>query len=230
MIAEAMAAFAASLKQSRRQQWTGTSRKPSRNVEEISAGLAHGSFGRRIRVGLTVHGSEHGEAEMRRGAALAQGPDLEVVLIEETDAAKAHKRMDAMLDSGELDAAVTMHYSFPIGVSTVGRGDARVWARHVYCLHHRDERHRARQLHAEKRRFRDRRGQGVRKRRANGRYFEPGRRPPGGARAESLGIGGYPIAFTESARADGGVVMRGNDLLQGVPDIMVMDSLTGNAW
>ncbi|HHY28691.1 MAG TPA: glycine reductase, partial [Desulfitobacterium dehalogenans] len=39
---------------------------------------------------------------------------------------------------------------------------------------------------------------------------------------------GYPIRFTSSARADGGVVMRGNDLLQGVPDIMVMDSLTGN--
>jgi hypothetical protein len=39
---------------------------------------------------------------------------------------------------------------------------------------------------------------------------------------------GYPIKFTSSVRADGGVVMRGNDLLQGVPDIMVMDSLTGN--
>jgi hypothetical protein len=40
--------------------------------------------------------------------------------------------------------------------------------------------------------------------------------------------GGYDICFSESARADGGLMMRGNDLLQGVCDIMVTDSLTGN--
>ena len=39
---------------------------------------------------------------------------------------------------------------------------------------------------------------------------------------------GYDITFAESARADGGCVMRGNDVLQGTPDIMVCDSLTGN--
>jgi len=39
---------------------------------------------------------------------------------------------------------------------------------------------------------------------------------------------GYPIAFAESGRADGGCVMRGNDILQASPDIMVTDSLTGN--
>ena len=39
---------------------------------------------------------------------------------------------------------------------------------------------------------------------------------------------GYPIRFAESVRADGGAVMRGNDVLQGTPDVMVCDSLTGN--
>ena len=39
---------------------------------------------------------------------------------------------------------------------------------------------------------------------------------------------GYPIEFAESGRADGGCVMRGNDVLQASPDIMVTDSLTGN--
>ena len=40
---------------------------------------------------------------------------------------------------------------------------------------------------------------------------------------------GYPIStFAESGRADGGCVMRGNDVLQASPDIMVTDSLTGN--
>ena len=32
-----------------------------------------------------------------------------------------HKEMEKLLDSGEIDAAVTMHYPFPIGVSTVGK-------------------------------------------------------------------------------------------------------------
>ena len=39
---------------------------------------------------------------------------------------------------------------------------------------------------------------------------------------------GYDIEFVESSRSDGGVVMRGNDLLLGVPNVMTMDSLTGN--
>ena len=39
---------------------------------------------------------------------------------------------------------------------------------------------------------------------------------------------GYDITFAESSRADGGCVMRGNDVLQASPDIMVTDSLTGN--
>ena len=29
--------------------------------------------------------------------------------------------MEELLDAGEIDACVTMHYNFPIGVSTVGR-------------------------------------------------------------------------------------------------------------
>ena len=39
---------------------------------------------------------------------------------------------------------------------------------------------------------------------------------------------GYPLDFAESARSDGGFVMRGNDLLLGVPIVMTVDSLTGN--
>ena len=34
--------------------------------------------------------------------------------------------------------------------------------------------------------------------------------------------------FAQSSRADGGCVMRGNDILQASADVMVMDSLTGN--
>lgn len=197
--------------------------------EEISEGLAHGGFGRRMRVGLTVHGSEHGEAEMRRGAALSQGPDLQVVLIEETDAAEAHKRMDAMLDRGEVDAAVTMHYSFPIGVSTVGRVVTPGFGRGMYVASTTGTSDTERVGAMLKNTI-----SAIAVAKACGNAAPTvGILNLDGARQveralKKLSDGGYPIAFTQSARADGGVVMRGNDLLQGVPDIMVMDSLTGN--
>jgi hypothetical protein len=39
---------------------------------------------------------------------------------------------------------------------------------------------------------------------------------------------GYDIHFAESGRSDGGCIMRGNDVLQASPDILVCDSLSGN--
>ena len=39
---------------------------------------------------------------------------------------------------------------------------------------------------------------------------------------------GYELTFADSARAEGGSVMRGNDLLTGTPDVMITDTLTGN--
>ncbi|MBQ3496547.1 MAG: glycine reductase, partial [Oscillospiraceae bacterium] len=54
----------------------------------------------------------------------------------------------------------------------------------------------------------------------------------GAPQAESLlralGEGGYDIRWAASARADGGALMRGNDVLQGTADVLVTDSLTGN--
>ena len=43
-----------------------------------------------------------------------------------------------------------------------------------------------------------------------------------------LKAGGYEFQWATSARADGGAVLRGNDVLQGTPDVLVTDSLTGN--
>ncbi len=197
--------------------------------DEISEGLAHGSFGRRTRVGLTTTGSEHGAEEMRRGAALAQAPDIEVVLIEEEDAGAAQARMDAMLDSGELDAAVTMHYSFPIGVSTVGRVITPGYGRGMYIASTTGTSDTERVSAMLKNAI-----SAIAVAKACGNANPTvGILNLDGARQveralQKLQGAGYPIDFTQSARADGGVVMRGNDLLQGVPDIMVMDSLTGN--
>ena len=51
--------------------------------EEIASGLVSGNFGKRVRVGLTLNGSEHGESEMLKGAEQAQAsdPSIEVVVI-----------------------------------------------------------------------------------------------------------------------------------------------------
>lgn len=45
---------------------------------------------------------------------------------------------------------------------------------------------------------------------------------------KTLDSNGYKINFAESVRADGGIIMRGNDLLTATPDVMVTDTLTGN--
>ena len=38
-----------------------------------------------------------------------------------SDEDEMYKEMEKMLDAGSIDGCVTMHYPFPIGVSTVGR-------------------------------------------------------------------------------------------------------------
>ncbi len=210
--------------------------------DEIAEGLKTGSFGGRTRVGLTLTGSEHGEAEMLRGAEMAQAadPGIQVVvigpktdtaleLIEADCAADAHAAMDRMLEAGELDAALTMHYSFPIGVTTVGRVITPAKGKSMYVA-------------ATTGTSDTERVSAMLKNTVGGIAVAKAC----GVKAPTVGIlnidgarqlerallklreNGYAVNFTESARADGGAVMRGNDLLQGVPDIMVMDSLTGN--
>lgn len=210
--------------------------------DEIAAGLAHGTFGKRMRVGLTLTGSEHGEAEMLRGAEMAQAQDaaIEVVVIgpavqtslahvEAADAKAAQQAMDDMLESGTLDAAITMHYSFPIGVSTVGRVITPGMGKPMLIASTTGTSDTERVPSMLKNTLS---AIAVAKACGNERPTVGILNLDGARQLErsllKLADAGYPIHFTQSARADGGVVMRGNDLLQGVPDIMVMDSLTGN--
>jgi len=194
------------------------------------------------RVGLTLLGSEHGPEEMLRGAELAQannpniavvviGPKMDTTLTQiETDCEKeAHEKMDAMLRSGQLDAAVTMHYNFPIGVSTVGRVITPGKGKNAFIANTTGTSDINRVAAMVKNTI-----QGIAVAKACG-INKPtvGILNLDGARAleralEGLKSSGYDVHFTQSDRADGGIVMRGNDLLQGVSDVMVMDSLTGN--
>jgi len=210
---------------------------------EIADALEGGSFaGPKVRVGLTILGSEHGPAELVRGAEMAQqaNPDVQVVVIGsgaptslevvETDCEKdAHDLMDQMLLDGRLDAAVTMHYSFPIGVSTVGRVVTPARGREMFLACTTGTSATDRVTAMLKNAL-----YGIATAKACGQSDPTvGILNIDGARQverslKKLQANGYPIRFTESARADGGVAMRGNDLLMGVPDVMVNDSLTGN--
>lgn len=209
---------------------------------DIADAMETGQFGEKVRVGITTLGSEHGVENLVKGAELAQkrDPSIEVVLIgpkvdsdltqviAETEE-EGYRKMEELLDNGEIGACVTMHYNFPIGVSTVGRvvtpgkGKEMVIATTTGTSSpHRVE---AMVINGIS---------GIIAAKAMG-IEEPtvGILNVDGARQverafKELNDNGYKINLTESMRADGGSVMRGNDLLAGVPDVMVTDTLTGN--
>jgi hypothetical protein len=205
--------------------------------------LETGEGGDRIRIGLTTLGSEHGIAEVVRGGELAQkaNPRLEVILIGppvESDlpqvhtdacAADAHRKMEELLDAGEIAAAVTMHYNFPVGVATVGKVITPAQGREMYLATTTGtaatDRVQAMIYNAL---------YGIAVARATG-VPEPtvGILNVDGSRQVERALNqlrerGFRIQPAESLRADGGCIMRGNDLLAGTPDVMVCDTLTGN--
>lgn len=199
--------------------------------------------GPKIRVGLMASGSEHGAEEIARGAALAIqnsnnvipvmiGPkvkgyeNLEYIECSECD---IPSRLEEAVKSGEVAGAVAMHFPFPLGVTTIGRvftpgrGKPMILASTTGTSS-------------------TVRGEAMLR---NAVY--------GIAVAKSLGISkptvgilnvdtaqpvfralthmkekGYDVTFGSSVRADGGAVLRGNDILTGAVDVCVTDTLTGN--
>ncbi len=138
--------------------------------------------------------------------------------------------MEELLDNGQIGACVTMHYSFPIGgVSTVGKvvtpGKGREMIIATTTGTSSPHRVEAMVINGIN---------GIITAKAMG-IENPtvGILNVDGARQverafKELSNNGYKVNLTESMRADGGSVMRGNDLLAGVPDVMVTDTLTGN--
>jgi hypothetical protein len=207
---------------------------------EMANGLESGSYGKKPKIALTGMGSEHGEENSMQAALMAASEGVDVYYIgtleapgvttvKVADDEEGHKKMEELLESGEVDAAVTMHYPFPIGVSTVGRVITPGKGKEMFIANTTGTSSADRIEGMIKNAV-----YGIIAAKACG-IADPsvGILNVDGARQtekalKELADGGYPIRFAESARADGGCVMRGNDLLQGSPDIMVTDSLTGN--
>lgn len=209
---------------------------------QLADALETGSFGDGTTVILTTLGSELGVEELVRGAEMAaeQNPGLNIVLvgpraktelkvIETNCEAESHKIMEEMLASGRAQAAVTLHYNFPLGVATVGRvmtpargkpmliatttgttAADRVEAMVINTIGG----------------IAVAKSMGIAKPRVGILNVEGARQVERILKA--LKEQGYPIEFTESVRSDGGSVLRGNDLLTGSADVVVCDTLTGN--
>lgn len=209
---------------------------------DIADSIISGNFGKRVRIGLTTLGSEHGVDELVKAAEMASKKyrDFEVVLIgpkvetnlrvaEANSDEEGHKVMEQLLDSGEIQGCVTQHYNFPIGVSTVGRVVTPGKGREMIIATTTGTSSVNRVEGMVKNAI-----YGIIAAKACGIESPTlGILNVDGARQverilKEIDSKGYKINFAESIRADGGCVMRGNDLLNGTPDVMVTDTLTGN--
>ena len=207
---------------------------------KMAEGLETGAFMDRPKIALTGMGSEHGEENAMAAAKMAAKRGVDVYYIGTLTAEgvttipvandeEGHKKMEALLNNHELDGAVTMHYPFPIGVSTVGRAITPAKGREMFIANTTGT-------------SSSDRIEGMIKNAVSGiitaKACGVGNPTVGilnvdGARQTEMALNqlkanGYEFTWAESARADGGAVMRGNDVLEGTPDVLVTDSLTGN--
>lgn len=145
------------------------------------------------------------------------------------DLSSAHRIMEQQLASGEVAGAVTLHYNFPLGVATVAQVYSVATGRQMVLASTTGS-------------------SDVRRPAAMVRNAIAGL-----ALADAQGIAdpclgilnvddatavqrlltrlseaGFSLRFASSDRADGGALMRGNDLIRATPDVMVCDTLTGN--
>jgi len=206
---------------------------------QLADTLISGEYGQKPRVLVTAPGSEHGEEVYKAalsaakfniestvtGTKVYEGVNSELVDSEDS----AHKKMEELLDLGKVDAAVTMHYPFPIGVSTVGRIVTPGKGREMFIATTTGTSSTDKVEGMVKNAI-----YGIITAKACGiKNPTVGILNIDGARQTEIALNklknnGYEIQFAKSKRADGGAVMRGNDLLTGSCDVMVMDSLTGN--
>lgn len=207
---------------------------------EMAQGLETGNFGKKPKIALTGMGSEHGEENSMEAAKAAAKEGIEVYYLGTLEAEgvttvrvaseeEGHQKMEELLKRKEVDGAVTMHFPFPIGVSTVGRVMTPAQNKEMFIATTTGT------SSAD-------RIEGMIKNAVYGtiaakacNIAKPsiGILNVDGARQTEIALKqlaeqGYDLTFAKSNRSDGGCVMRGNDVLQGTPDVLVCDSLSGN--
>ena len=201
-----------------------------------------GESGQKISIGLSIVGSEIPAEELVQGArdAMRQDRNLEVAIIgpylgDDLPVYKANSDeevaaiLEDLLDRKILNAVVTMHYPFPIGVATVGKVITPARGKPMYIATTTGTSAADRVQAMVKNAV-----YGIAVARADGiKNPTVGILNVEGARQverhlESMREKGYSFAWGSSQRSDGGHVLRGNDLITGSVDVLVIDTLTGN--
>lgn len=210
---------------------------------DLANALETGDFGEKIKIGLTINGSELGYDVMKQAAYMAKANgQFDVVTIgtaqdwtddfehyEANTELEVEEKLDQLLNDHIIQGSVTLHHTFPIGVSTVGRIITPALGKPMYIATTTGTtatvRAEAMVLNTIN---------GIVAAKASGlENPSVGILNVDGANTveralRKLNEGGYDINFGESQRSDGGSVLRGNDILMGSVDVLVTDSLTGN--
>lgn len=211
----------------------------AQSFNQIADDILSGNYAPKVRIALTTIGSEHDDKIWDQVASLINKKEYKPLIIGKKVGDLEHYQADTLEDAhlimnklfadNKIDGAVTLHYDFPIGVSTVGKVITPALGKEMFIATTTGTTAINRVEAMVKNAI-----IGIATAKANG-ISEPtlGILNIEGARQvekllKELNDNGYHINFATSARVDGGCVMRGNDLLMGVPDVMVCDSLTGN--
>ena len=209
---------------------------------EMARMIKTGESGQKISLGLSIVGSEIPAEELLQGArdAMRQDRNLEVVIIgpypgddlpvyQANSDEEVAASLEDLLDRKILDAVVTMHYPFPIGVATVGKVITPARGKPMYIATTTGTSAADRVQAMVKNAV-----YGIAVARADGiKNPTVGILNVEGARQverqlESMRKRGYSLTWGNSQRSDGGHVLRGNDLITGSVDVLVTDTLTGN--
>jgi len=209
---------------------------------EISKNITGKTYDHKLTIALTSVGSEIDSKELITGAIEAQKRvgQLEVILIGDCGPTSlkvvpaksdqdVYNILDQMFNNGDIDGAVTMHYPFPIGVSTVGKIITPARGKNMYIATTTGTTDTSRVQAMIKNAI-----MGIATAKADGiENPSVGILNIEGARQVEMHLqrmqsNGYKFRWGESQRADGGHILRGNDLITGGVDVLVTDSLTGN--
>lgn len=211
--------------------------------QDLANALETGELQPKLKIALTINGSEHGFDVMKEAVEIAASQSsFEIVLIgeaqdwtsnyefyEASTENEVEDQIDTLFDKGIIHGCVTLHHAFPIGVSTVGRVFTPATNRSMFIATTTGT-------------TSTNRNQALVLNTINGIIAAKSV----GIENPTIGIlnidgsntverslntlvdNGYSINFGETIRSDGGAILRGNDLIVGSTDVVVTDSLTGN--
>ena len=200
-----------------------------------------------IRIGLMAWGSELGEAEIIQAGMLAQRefPHIRVVFIGpkpanaddslewfETPDCEADiiNSLQQAMDDNLVAGIVAMHYPFPIGVTTVGRVMTPGHGKPMFIASSTGTSASSRTEGLLRNAI-----YGIAVAKASGienpevAFLNLDGAGVALRSLKRLQDNGYNVNFGGSRRKEGGSLLRGNDLVSGAVDVMVCDTLTGNA-